>query len=592
MTVSDSMRCRGSSLHRGLSLVEMVISTALVGIALVAALNTVGSSRLAQNKVSVWREGHLLAQALMSEILQQDYADVELIQAGLDDILSTGDATYTLGPDSFPGRDEVSTGDRSLFNDVDDYDGWSASPPQPKEGPEFAQLQGWERSVSVVFTSPSDLTAVRASDFGWKRITVTVTCNNVPAAELVALKTIGLPWLEACCFDDGSCEDLRAEACAAQGGTAQGPDANCANTECPTGPTVLLVVTDDTNPTAPELARQALMESWEFSVTLIAASAWQSDFDEAVADADVAYVNEQINPTDLGTKLRNAQIGVVNEVIWLQEEFGIGEVEFSLPRDEIKILNNTHYITSGLTLGYIPIVSSVQPLNKLNGLTSPDYEVLAEVFDVGNESNNKPTLGVLEPGAALYPGGGVAAARRVQLAWGDDGFVIGALNADGQTIMKRAIEWAAGMETVCGDGTCDVGEDSCNCPDDCGDPVAFEEPGVTCADGLDNDCDGATDCDDINCPADPTCITVCGDTTCEGSESPCNCPTDCGEPASWELANSTCDDGIDNDCDGQIDCADSNCTTDPTCCKPKGSYCVMNSECCSGDCNAGKKECK
>ena len=52
-------------------------------------------------------------------------------------------------------------------------------------------------------------------------------------------------------------------------------------------------------------------------------------------------------------------------------------------------------------------------------------------------------LDVIDQGAALY-GGGTAAGRRVKLPWGGNDFDINSLTADGQTIMKRAIEWARG----------------------------------------------------------------------------------------------------------------------------------------------------
>ena len=52
----------------------------------------------------------------------------------------------------------------------------------------------------------------------------------------------------------------------------------------------------------------------------------------------------------------------------------------------------------------------------------------------------------------------------------------------------------------CGDGLCDagLGETRCSCPGDCGAPPA-DETGAACADGLDNDCDGSTDCADAAC---------------------------------------------------------------------------------------------
>jgi hypothetical protein len=56
----------------------------------------------------------------------------------------------------------------------------------------------------------------------------------------------------------------------------------------------------------------------------------------------------------------------------------------------------------------------------------------------------------------------------------------------------------------------------------------------------------------------------------------------CGDP-SPEI----CDDGVDNDCDTDIDCDDSDCTGDPACessCGPKNAICSDNLDCCSMVC--------
>ena len=50
--------------------------------------------------------------------------------------------------------------------------------------------------------------------------------------------SLGPVRLAACCFGDGSCQDLTAEECLAQGGTAQGAGTTCATTDCPPGPPV------------------------------------------------------------------------------------------------------------------------------------------------------------------------------------------------------------------------------------------------------------------------------------------------------------------------------------------------------------------
>ncbi|NIP38907.1 MAG: M23 family metallopeptidase [Candidatus Dadabacteria bacterium] len=90
---------------------------------------------------------------------------------------------------------------------------------------------------------------------------------------------------------------------------------------------------------------------------------------------------------------------------------------------------------------------------------------------------------------------------------------------------------------VCGDGTCDGSEDICFCSADCGSPAGSE---LSCTDGSDDDCDGAVDCSDSDCGSDPACSSSCT-------------PTHSNEKGK------RCSDGIDNDCDGLIDGADTDC---------------------------------
>lgn len=56
-------------------------------------------------------------------------------------------------------------------------------------------------------------------------------------------------------------------------------------------------------------------------------------------------------------------------------------------------------------------------------------------------------------------------------------------------------------------------------------------------------------------------------------------------------AESSCSDGVDNDCDGAVDGADSDCVL---ACSPKGSSCTSGAQCCSGNCSgkAGARTCK
>ena len=88
-----------------------------------------------------------------------------------------------------------------------------------------------------------------------------------------------------------------------------------------------------------------------------------------------------------------------------------------------------------------------------------------------------------------------------------------------------------------------------------------------CDDGVDNDGDGDTDCADARCLGYAVCPELCDD----GVDYDGNGDTDClhsvcqGEPAGPAEGARNCHDGQDNDLDGDIDCADADCEGDPSC---------------------------
>jgi prepilin-type N-terminal cleavage/methylation domain-containing protein len=163
---------RGEGIRRrAFSLAEMIISIALVGVMLAAALNTLGLAKQAQRTIGDRSRGMLLAQQLMTEILARDYNDPEGNDGG------------------FGARGLEATGDRDLFNDVDDYDGWSASPPEDVDGTAIDELEGWTRKVEVKYAAPANTETDAISDLGLKRIVVTVMRGDQVVATLTALRS-------------------------------------------------------------------------------------------------------------------------------------------------------------------------------------------------------------------------------------------------------------------------------------------------------------------------------------------------------------------------------------------------------------------
>jgi hypothetical protein len=143
------------------------------------------------------------------------------------------------------------------------------------------------------------------------------------------------------------------------------------------------------------------------------------------------------------------------------------------------------------------------------------------------------------------------------------------------------------------------GEDCTNCPGDCnskqGGPTGQR---YCCSDGTVAGATNPVTCGDPRCTAGGnTCSTVpatptffcCGNLTCEAGENCGSCGLDCA------LGAEVCSGGVDEDCDGLTDCLDTlDCPPGsaacPTC-KSSGTLCANNSECCSGTCVKKTKKC-
>lgn len=124
----------------------------------------------------------------------------------------------------------------------------------------------------------------------------------------------------------------------------------------------------------------------------------------------------------------------------------------------------------------------------------------------------------------------------------------------------------------------------------CGATAGLESTPAACTDGADNDCDGKADCLDEECNGiaqscsvqacageqlflcaqasfeacriDVTLeatVAMCGD----GLDNDCDGQTDCAEAVCQderlEATIAACSDGLDNDCDGKSDCQDPGC---------------------------------
>jgi len=143
--------------RRGLSLVEVAVSSLLVGTVVVGSLEMLGASVRTQTFCRDVTVGPVLADALLAEIMSMPYEDPE-------------DTDGSIGRES-----GESGGDRNTWDDVDDYNGWTQNPPQLKDGTVLSEFANWQRASTVTWATRTDGNVWGLYDSGLKRIIVTVT---------------------------------------------------------------------------------------------------------------------------------------------------------------------------------------------------------------------------------------------------------------------------------------------------------------------------------------------------------------------------------------------------------------------------------
>jgi hypothetical protein len=207
----------------------------------------------------------------------------------------------------------------------------------------------------------------------------------------------------------------------------------------PVAPNLLLVLTSTSSPTAQELKREEWLKWWAYTVTRIAATDTQANFNTAAAANDVAFVPETITSSDLNTKLKNTALGVVTDEPQLLDDFGLSMVGANTVASTFALSANTHYITSPFSTGTITLFTSTPPS------LEPAAALASEAVTLGTFSSTVKGLVTIEAGGTLSDST-KAAGRRVFVPWsaGSDYTYLG---SNGQTMLRRSLEWAAGLQS-------------------------------------------------------------------------------------------------------------------------------------------------
>lgn len=150
------------------TILEATLSILIVSVMLCAAMSLVSAYGRTRSSRQDLSRAMLLAQQLMSEIIQCSYSDP-----------TTGSTTF--GPESGETR--------ANYDDVDDYNGLSESPPVTRSGTAIPGFTGWSRSVQVSYVDPATPTTVISTDKGVKRIVVTIKSPTGKVQTLTALRS-------------------------------------------------------------------------------------------------------------------------------------------------------------------------------------------------------------------------------------------------------------------------------------------------------------------------------------------------------------------------------------------------------------------
>jgi hypothetical protein len=151
-----------SRCSRGFSQMEVVASTAMLGIVMTATMTSIAASRSRTSSEMARLQGESLANELMTEILALPAVDPEN------------------GPSTTLGREtgESNGFDRSKWDDVDDYHSLSESPPRNRTGMNLAGFASWTRQTTVERLRSSNWTQTNSSYDNVYRITVNVSRNG------------------------------------------------------------------------------------------------------------------------------------------------------------------------------------------------------------------------------------------------------------------------------------------------------------------------------------------------------------------------------------------------------------------------------
>lgn len=158
------------------------------------------------------------------------------------------------------------------------------------------------------------------------------------------------------------------------------------------------------------------------------------------------YISPTVVAAQLGNKLVGSSKGIVLEALASAPYFSLADAgPGDNANDEIKIEDNTHDITAEFSSGPLLIYNSTVNIAFLNANYAPGLSI----YGTQRSGGSHEMLGVINAGGHLLDSTR-AAGPRVLVPWGGTGADPLLLNANGRLLMRRTVDWAAGVQELVG----------------------------------------------------------------------------------------------------------------------------------------------
>ncbi len=288
-------------------------------------------------------------------------------------------------------------------------------------------------------------------------------------------------------------------------------------------------------------------------------------------------------PTIVSGSLQSLAIGDIVNVTGIKDEFALqGQDPTGRTMTEIKD-GTIEKVASGQPVEPVEVSSPEEIMSDPGG---EKYEgvlvVVRNVRSTGVNSYGEHTFtGGLIVGDELMDVGSVVTegtcyARVVGVVNYFFKYVLLPRSAEDFEVAANDADCEAAPTEDCTDGVDNDGDGHTDCDDwDCSEDPSCRE--TACDDGQDNDGDGFTDCQDKDCRAQGGCVENTPDLCSDSQDNDGDGLTDCDDPGcrlqpavlaagtcdQEETGDDACGDSVDNDNDGFTDCEDWSCLYNP-----------------------------